>query len=93
MKIYYILNILRIFRFIRIFKLYRNFQHVKSLHVLACTVKESIPDFVILLSILASCGFLSGAAMFFAENKTNGLVFDSIPKATYYGIITITSVG
>jgi len=93
MKIYYFLNILRLFRFIRIFKLYRNFQHVKSLHVLACTMKESIPDFLILLSILTSCGFIFGAAIFFAENQTNGRAFDSIPTATYYGIITITSVG
>ncbi|CAF1550311.1 unnamed protein product, partial [Didymodactylos carnosus] len=37
--------------------------------------------------------FLFGAAVYLVENSTNGLVFDSIPKATYWGIITITSTG
>jgi hypothetical protein len=77
----------------RIFKLYRIFQHVKSLRVLASTIKESIPDFIILLSFLTISGFLLGAATYFAENDVNENTFDSIPKATYYGIITLTAVG
>ncbi|CAF1019914.1 unnamed protein product [Adineta steineri] len=92
-KTYFFLSLLRIFRFMRIFKLYRIFQHVKSLRVLACTLKESIPDFIILLSFLSISGFLFGAAVYFAENDVNEHVFDSIPKATYYGIITLTAVG
>ncbi|CAF0828844.1 unnamed protein product [Rotaria sordida] len=90
---YFFLSILRIFRFLRVFKLYRIFQHIKSLRVLGSTIKESIPDFIILLSFLTLSGFLFGAAMYFAENNTNKDFFDSIPKATYYGIITLTAVG
>jgi hypothetical protein len=92
-KTYFCLSLLRIFRFIRVFKLYRIFQHVKSLRVLASTLKESIPDFIILLSFLTISGFLFGAASYFAENDINERIFDSIPKATYYGIITLTAVG
>ncbi|CAF4266127.1 unnamed protein product [Rotaria socialis] len=87
------LNILRMFRFIRVFKLYRIFQHIKSLRVLGSTLKESIPDFIILLSFLSLSGFLFGAAIYFAEHDKNSQVFDSIPTATYYGIITLTAVG
>ena len=87
------MNILRLFRFVRVFKLYRIFQYVKALRVLGSTVKESIPDFIILFSFLSLSGFLFGAAIYFAENENNGSVFDSIPKATYYGIITLTAVG
>ena len=90
---HYALGVLRLFRFVRVFKLYRIFQHIKSLRVLAATFKESIPDFIILLSFLSLSGFLFGAAIYFAENDVNGNVFDSIPKATYYGIITLTAVG
>ena len=77
----------------RIFKLYRIFQHVKSLRVLFSTLKESIPDFIILFTFLTLSGFLFGAAIYFAENDVNKLVFDSIPKATYFGIIALTAVG
>ena len=87
------MSLLRIFRFMRIVKLYRIFQHIKALRVLASTLKESIPDFLILFSILTLSGFLVGAAIYFAENDLNPDVFDSIPKATYYGIITLTAVG
>ena len=45
---------------------------------------------VVVLTLMA---FLFGSALFFAEQDTNGTVFDSIPKATYWGIITIASVG
>ncbi|CAF1568744.1 unnamed protein product, partial [Adineta steineri] len=38
-------------------------------------------------------GFLFGAATYYVEQDVNGLVFDSIPKATYWGIHTITTVG
>ncbi|CAF0834078.1 unnamed protein product [Adineta ricciae] len=90
---YFFISLLRIFRFMRIFKLYRMFQHVKSLRVLMCTLKESIPDFLILLSFLTISGFLFGAAIYFAENDVNEVVYDSIPKAIYFGIITLTAVG
>jgi voltage-gated potassium channel len=92
-KTYFCLGLLRMFRFMRVFKLYRIFQHIKSLRVLGSTLKESIPDFIILSSFLTLSGFLFGAAIYFAENDINEIVFDSIPKATYFGIITLTAVG
>jgi hypothetical protein len=50
-------------------------------------------DFSVMIVILTIIAFLFGAAVYFAEQDTNGNVFDSIPKATYWGIITITGVG
>lgn len=80
-------------RLVRVLKLYRIFQHIKSLRVLGSTLKESIPDFIILLSFLSLSGFIFGAAMYFVENGISQHTFDSIPTATYYGIITLTAVG
>ncbi len=92
-SVYLVLRLLRIIRFIRIFKLYRIFKSIKSLRVLASTLKESLPDFIIILTFLSLSGFLFGAAFYFTENGMNEDMFDSIPKATYYGIMTITAVG
>ena len=87
------LQILRMLRFARVLKFYRVCKSVKSLRVLASTMKESVPDFLIMIAILTLLAFLFGAGVYFAEHSSNGDIFDSIPKATYWGIITITSVG
>mgnify|MGYP002386539231 FL=1 len=87
------LRLIRILRFIRIFKFYRVFRNIKSLHVLLSTIKQSVPDFLVMIVILTLFSFLFGAAAYFAENESNRPAFDSILKATYWGVITITSVG
>jgi hypothetical protein len=87
------IRILRILRFTRIFKIYLVFQSLKSLRVLSATIRESLIDFTVLITILTLLAFLFGAATYFAEQQANGVTFDSIPKAIYWGIITITGVG
>ncbi|UJR30486.1 hypothetical protein I4U23_018019 [Adineta vaga] len=87
------LRLLRILRLARVFKFCRVFKSVKSLRVLATTVRQSLLDFLIMIIILTLLGFLFGSAAYYAENDSNSAAFDSILKATYWGIITITSVG
>ena len=87
------LQLLRMLRFARVLKFYRICKSVKSVRVLASTMKESVPDFLIMIAILTLLAFLFGAGVYFAEHSSNSITFDSIPKATYWGIITITSVG
>ena len=86
-------QLLRILRFMRVFKFYRILKNVKAIRVLALTLKESLPDFLILITILTSLALLFGAAAYFAESIDSTTKFDSIPMAIYWGIITITSVG
>ncbi len=87
------LRIFRVLRFVRVFKIYLIFKQLKSLRVLGSTLKESFLDFIIMIAMLTLLAFLFGAAIYFAEQDTNGQVFDSIPRATYWGILTITAVG
>ncbi len=87
------LQLLRVIRFTRVLKFYRIFKNVKAIRVLAVTLQESLPDFFILIAILTLLAFLFGAVVYFVENTNRTSAFDSIPKATYWGIITITSVG
>ncbi|CAF2833901.1 unnamed protein product [Rotaria sp. Silwood2] len=84
---------LRVLRFTRVLKFYRVFRNVKSLRALVATIRESLLDFFIMINILTLLSFLFGTAAYFAENNLNGQAFDSILKATYWGIITITGVG
>ncbi|CAF4682164.1 unnamed protein product [Rotaria sp. Silwood1] len=85
--------LLRVLRCARIFKFYRVFKNIKTIRVLAVTVKESMLDFLILAITLTLMAFLFGAAVHLIESTNGNSNFDSIPKATYWGIVTITSVG
>ncbi|CAF3086325.1 unnamed protein product, partial [Rotaria sp. Silwood2] len=91
--IYFNLRFLTIFRLARIFKFYRVFKSMKSFRVLSTAIAESLLDFLIMIIILSVFGFLFGTVAYYAEDHSNGQPFDSIFKATYWGIITITSVG
>ncbi|CAF1243242.1 unnamed protein product [Rotaria sordida] len=86
-------RLLRILRFLRVLKFYRVCKNVKSIRALEATIRESLPQFFLMIIILTLFGFLFGAAAYFAENNVNSEAFDSIIKATYWGIISITGVG
>jgi len=88
-----ILRIFQILRFLRAFRIYLVFKQFKSLRVLSATLKESFIDFIIMIIILTIMAFLFGGAVYYVEQDTNGQIFDSIPRATYWGILTITTVG
>ncbi|CAF1589227.1 unnamed protein product [Rotaria sp. Silwood1] len=84
---------MRAIRLLRILKLYLVFKQLKVLRALSTTLKESLIDFSGTLFGLVVLAFLFGAAAYVAETQANPEMFDSIPKATYWGIITITTVG
>ncbi|CAF3440131.1 unnamed protein product [Rotaria sp. Silwood2] len=92
-NIYNSFALLRVLRCVRIFKFYRVFKNIKTIRVLAVTVKESMLDFLILAITLTLMAFLFGAAVHLIESTNGNSNFDSILKATYWGIVTITSVG
>ena len=87
------MRFLTVLRLARIFKFYGVFKSMKSFRVLATAITESLLDFLLMIIILSLFGFLFGTVAYYAENDSNGQQFDSIFKASYWGIITITSVG
>ena len=87
------IRLIRVLRLMRIFKMYLIFRRLKSLRVLSATIRESLVDFAVTFTIVALLAFLFGSATYFAEQSSNGDMFDSIPRATYWGIITMTGVG
>ncbi|CAF3939402.1 unnamed protein product [Rotaria magnacalcarata] len=87
------LRFLRVIRLLQVFKFGRIFKNVKSLRVFTKTVKQSLLDFLGVIIIITAVGFLFGTAVFYAENDSNEQAFDSIFTATYWGIITVISLG
>ncbi|CAF3693288.1 unnamed protein product [Rotaria sp. Silwood1] len=85
--------LLRVLRCARIFKFYRVFKNIKTMRVLVVTVNESMPDFLVLAVTLMLMAFLFGTAVYLIEGTNDNSALDSIPKATYWGIVTLTSVG
>ncbi|CAF0913555.1 unnamed protein product [Rotaria sp. Silwood1] len=81
------IRLLQVFKFVRIFK------NVKSLHVFVKTVRQSLLDFFIMIIIITAIGFFLGATAYYVENSSLNKTFNSIFTATYWGIITIASVG
>ncbi|CAF2523581.1 unnamed protein product [Rotaria sp. Silwood2] len=87
------LRFLRIIRLLQVFKFGRIFKNVKSLRVFVTTIKQSLLDFFVMIIIITAVGFFFGATAYYAENSSQNKTFNSIFTATYWGIITITSVG
>lgn len=85
-----VLNILLLLRALRIFSVFKYF---KSLRALTRTLRKSLAEFAVAIFGTVVLAFLFGSAAYCAENATNGEKFDSILSATYWGIITLTTVG
>ncbi|CAF0894286.1 unnamed protein product [Rotaria sordida] len=87
------LRFLLIIRLLQVFKFVRVFKNMRSLHVFVTTIRQSFLDFFIMIIVMTAIGFLFGATAYYTENNSQSEKFNSIFTATYWGIITITSVG
>ena len=54
-------------------------------------LRASRPKIIVFLGAVMTCVVIVGAAMYFIEGEENG--FDSIPRAMYWAIVTMTTVG
>lgn len=87
------LRLLRVIRLLQVLKVCRIFKSVKSLRVFLTTMSHSLIDFAVMIAIITCVGFLFGTAVYYSEISVNGMAFDSVLTATYWGIITIAAVG
>ncbi|CAF3146464.1 unnamed protein product [Rotaria sp. Silwood2] len=87
------INVLLVLPLFRILKLFLIFKYLKSLRTLGTAIKESFADFIGAFTGILLLAFLFGAACYVAEVQDNGVMFDSIPRSFYWGIITIMTVG
>ena len=84
-----VIRALRLMRVFRIFKMINFLNHGK---VISDALKNSRPKILIFMSFVVVCVCIFGSLMYLIEGGTNDQ-FDSIPRAMYWAIVTMTTVG
>lgn len=83
-------RVLRVLRLFRVFKLSR---HFSALEVLFKVIHNESRTLLAALFILMVLALLASAGMYAAERTVQPEAFGSIPKAMWWSIVTLTTVG
>jgi voltage-gated potassium channel len=85
------LLVIRIMRLLRVFRVLKLGRYVSESQVLMTAIKNSRAKITVFLFAVMTLVVVIGAAMFLIEGPENG--FTSIPRAMYWAIVTLTTVG
>ncbi len=85
------LMVIRILRLLRIFRILKLARYVGAAQALKSSLRKSSAKIIVFLEVVLVLVIIIGALMYLIEGPENG--FTSIPKAIYWAIVTITTVG
>jgi voltage-gated potassium channel len=85
------LIVIRAFRLLRIFRVFKLARFLGEASVLAGALRASLPKITVFLGAVISTVVVTGTLMYLVEGPERG--FDSIPRGTYWAIVTLTTVG
>ena len=85
------LLVVRVLRLLRIFRVFKLAVYLGEANVLSAALRSSLPKIVVFLMTVLLIVISMGAAMYLIEGEANG--FTSIPRAVYWAIVTMTTVG
>ncbi|MBC8316942.1 MAG: ion transporter [Desulfobulbaceae bacterium] len=83
-------RMLRVFRLFRVFKLSRHFSVLEVLGNVFRSEAKALLSAIFIMMILV---VLSSAGMYVVERSTQPEVFSSIPRAMWWAVVTLTTVG
>ena len=84
------LEILRLMRILRVGKLVR---YVPGVRILMETIASVKAELIASASLAIALIFLSAVLIYFAEGATDPVHFGSVPRALWWSVITLTTVG
>lgn len=85
------LLVIRVLRLLRVFRVLKVVRMLKEATQLLTALRASIPKISVFLGAVMTIVVIIGAAMHLIEGAENG--FTSIPRAMYWAIVTLTTVG
>jgi len=85
------LLVIRIMRLLRVFRVLKLGRYVSESQVLMTAIKNSRAKITVFLFTVMTLVVVIGAAMYLIEGPEHG--FTSIPRAMYWAIVTLTTVG
>ncbi len=85
------LLVIRTLRMLRIFRVLKLASYLGQARELRGAVQASRPKITIFLLTVINVACIMGALMYLVEGEVSG--FDNIPKAMYWAIVTMTTVG
>lgn len=87
------LRFLRILRLFRIFRIIKVARYSSAMRVLASVVKQKKEELIISLFFCGIMTVLCATMLYYAERSVQPEAFGSIPRAMWWSIITLTTVG
>jgi voltage-gated potassium channel len=85
------LLVIRIMRLLRVFRVLKLGRYVSESQILMTAIKNSRAKITVFLFTVLTLVVVIGAAMYLIEGPKHG--FTSIPRAMYWAIVTLTTVG
>ena len=82
---------IRIMRLIRIFRIFKLSPYLRSGHTMQIALRSSRPKIIVFILSISLMVIILGTLMYIIEGQQNG--FDNIPKAIYWAVVTLTTVG
>ena len=88
------LSVVRVLRLIRIFRIFKLNSYIQESRVLLEALKAARPKIVVFLLVVMSLILVMGTTVYVIENfADDSSEFTSIPKAIYWAIVPIKTVG
>lgn len=87
------LRFLRILRLIRIFRVFKMGRYSQAFRMIANVIKAKQEELLITIFVVIVLLIIASSLMYLIENKIQPEIFSSVPKAMWWGVATLTTVG